>query len=183
MRYQPQPVTTPKSAVGKHQSPLAPWPIFDVSVAGWPPFPLTARSRGKALAEALGSYQNYDDRMTLKGFMGLARVRRRREPLLDDGYDYVRRAYDVHPVIGSVIELVNEGPETGLRAVVLYPNRTSTAYVHVGYECGAHVVVHPMNVRPLPDDGASSASTTDGGSSSWDEPNGTTDQTPMGEEG
>jgi hypothetical protein len=147
--YQPQPVTTPKSAVGKHQGSLAPWPIFDVAVSGWPPFPLTARSRGKALVEALGSYQNYDDRMTLKGFMGLARVRRRREPLLDDGYDYVRRAYDVHPVIGSVIELVNEGPETGRRAVVLYPNRTSTAYVHVGYECGAHVVVHPMNVRAL----------------------------------
>ena len=32
-------------------------------------------------------------------------------------------------------------------------------------------------------DGASSASTTDGGSSSGDAPNGTTDQTPMGEEG
>lgn len=126
---------------------LAPWPIFDVTVDGFPSFPITARSRGKALAAALSSYQNYDDRMGMRGFMSIARVRRRREPLQVDGYDYVRRAYGLKLQIGQQGTLCREGPGfNGRRVTVLYPNRQSTAHVHVVDETGRRFIVHPFSI-------------------------------------
>jgi hypothetical protein len=136
------------------------WPLFNISVCGFPSFVLTAPTRGKALAAALVSYQNYDDRMTMKAFMQIARVRRRATPVLDDGYDYVRLAYGVDPQIGGRVRLRNEGPNfNGRLATVIYPNRTSTAYVHVIIDGDEHsCVVHPDNVEVMhSQDGTSGA--------------------------
>jgi hypothetical protein len=135
------------------------WPLFDISVLDFPPFVLTAATRGKALAEALSSYQNYDDRMTFKEFMRIARVRRRTAPVDVDGYDYVRTAYGVDPQIGSRMRLRGEGPNfNGRLATVLYPNKSSTAYVHVIIDGDDRAcVVHPMNVEAAPGEAASPA--------------------------
>lgn len=129
------------------------WPIFDVTVAGWEPKPYQAPSRGQALVRCMSDYSGYDDRITFKRFMGMARVRLRREPLADDGYGYIRRAYGVNPKVGQRCWLKNEGQANGLEGFVAYPNKNSTAHVRVilddPFVGERETWVHPMNIDLL----------------------------------
>lgn len=127
-----------------------PWPIFSITVDGFPPYALTARS---AAAARYDSFQSYAEcrSVTFKDFLRICRVKRAEPPVVD-GYDYVRRAYGVDPRIGQTVRLKNEGSRwNGREGVVLYPNKSSTAHVHVAMPDVKHpLIVHPMNVELLP---------------------------------
>ena len=124
------------------------WRTYEITVAGFPPFALSAASCSKAMASAFSSYLNYDDRAKFGDFLKLARVRACPVPEAD-GYDYVRRAYGVDPTVGQRVRLKNEGPATGEEGVVIYPGQ-HTAHVRVVIDGRDFPVsVHPNNVELL----------------------------------
>lgn len=83
---------------------------------------------------------------TFKDFLRISRVKGCAVPK-DDGYDYVRRNYDVNPKIGGRVRLANEGPSTGLEGEVVYPG-ISTAHVHVRIDGRDHTsIVHPFSIQ------------------------------------
>jgi hypothetical protein len=126
------------------------WPIYAVTVNGFPPYDLTARSPAAARYEAFLSYSECRD-VSFRDFIRICAVRRTEQPVID-GYGYVRRAYGVNPKIGQRVRLRNEGSAwNGKEGVVLYPNRQSTASVHVAMPGIKHpLLVHPDNVELLP---------------------------------
>lgn len=127
---------------------MKPWPFWEVSVTGFPPHVMQARSRGAAFADAFRSYSECRD-ITFRDFLRIATVRPGSAPA-NDGYEYIRRAYDTDPKIGQRVTLRNEGCAPDRCGTVIYPNRSSTSYVHVVLDGDKHsVVVHPLNVVPL----------------------------------
>lgn len=124
------------------------WATYSITVDGHPPFVLGAASRGKALASAFASYTEHY-RCKFGEFLRICRVRRCEVPE-NDGYDYVRRVYDVHPTVGQRVTLINENSSTGEQGVVVYPGK-STASVHVVIDGRDFAVrVHPSNVQLHP---------------------------------
>lgn len=121
------------------------WLLWDVSVDGFPPLPITATSRGKALADAWRQYLHYDDSTSFKQFLRMSRARRRESLPPDDGYGYVRRTYQVNPRIGLRARVV----ETGQTGVIVYPGG-STAHVRMVLDGAPHPTnVHPLNIEPI----------------------------------
>ena len=52
---------------------MKPIKTFEARVTGFPPFQVSARTRGKAMSQVWRSYQNYDDRATFRDFLKLCR--------------------------------------------------------------------------------------------------------------
>lgn len=121
------------------------WKIYEVEVSGYGTAIHTGKSSGQARAEAFRS--DAFSHLTFRQFLGISRVRRVRTPLTDDGYGYVRRAYDVSPHIGQRVRLQNEGSYwNGRLGTVIYPG-PSTAHVRVVMDGESiPVSVHPLNV-------------------------------------
>jgi len=132
-------------------APAPLWSLWDVSIMGFPPVTYSAPSRGRAIAMAWRDYQNYDDSISFKAFLRILTSARPRDlPLGDDGYGYVRRAYNVNPKIDCRVALTErEGSEAGREGVIIYPGR-ATADVHVVLDGEDHPVrVHPLHLRPV----------------------------------
>lgn len=120
--------------------------MFDVTVRGYPPHPISARSRGKALYQCFLLLGECWPDLKFGAFLKIATARSRATPPADDGYDYIRRNYSVDPKIGHRVRLKDEGPSTGLEGEIIYPG-PSTAHVHVVIDGRAHaVLVHPLSV-------------------------------------
>lgn len=98
------------------------WRLFDVFVSGYGAEIITAPSRGKALANSWRSPAF--DGMPFSNFLRIARATVRRDTPIPDGYDYIRRVYDLSPTVGQRCRC---GKKDG---TVLYPG-TSTAHVRI----------------------------------------------------
>lgn len=124
------------------------WRTFDVKVDEFDCI-VCARSRGRAISSLWQRYADVRPGETFRQFRARAMVRPRREPIPDDGYDYVRRNYGLKVTLGQRVRLVNEGPSSGLEGVVLYPG-LSTAHVHVGLDTEDRIArVHPMSIEAV----------------------------------
>lgn len=136
-------------------APAKPWPLFEIEVWTGREYQVctrTARSRSAARFDVFRSYSECWD-VSFRDFLRVCRVRTitARLNASADGYQYVRSAYGVDPTIGQRVTLKNEGPSSGKQGTVLYPNKASTAYVHVILDGEKHpVVVHPLNVELHP---------------------------------
>lgn len=121
------------------------WRTYEITVDGFPPFPMSAPTRSKARAEAYSRFSEPYPDVTFGDFVKACRVRVCAVPT-NDGYDYVRRCYGVDPKIGQRVWLINEGPSTGQSGEVVYPGQ-STASVHVVIDGRDFPVrVHPSNI-------------------------------------
>ena len=137
-----------------------PWPIWAVTItdgfytstSNYP-----APSRGAARFEAFRHVSDVWD-IDFRSFLAICSVRRASAPAVD-GYDYVRRAYNVDARLGRRVTIKNEGRDlNGRGGVIVYPNKSSTAYVHVVLDGESRVsIVHPRSVDlidPAPADPA-----------------------------
>lgn len=121
------------------------FPIYEVTVAGFPPIEYSAATPAKARAMAWGDYTHAYE-CTFKDFLKISTVRRCGVPE-DDGYGYVRSAYGVDVAIGDRVTIVNEGSMSGRVGEVIYPGRR-TAYVRLVLDGSDEPVnVHPMNIK------------------------------------
>lgn len=123
------------------------WRTYAVQVDGFPPFVMSAPSRGKARAESYRSWREARPRARFGDFLQRSRVVAC-EPPADDGYDYVRRYYGVDPRIGDrVYVLGSKGRSNAKHGVVTYPGLT-TASVHVAFDGHDFAMrVHPSEIR------------------------------------
>lgn len=126
-----------------------PMRLWDVTVEGYGTSPVYARSRAAAiyqafLSDAFSSYR-------FGQFIRIARARARPTTPEPDGYDYVRRNYNLDCKVGQRCRIKNEGPSwNGKEGVVLYPG-PSTAHVHILVDGMDHIShVHPYSVELLP---------------------------------
>lgn len=120
---------------------------YAVTVDNFPPVVYSAETAAKARAEAWRDFTSAYE-CKFKDFLRISRVRLCPVPR-DDGYEYVRRNYNVSPKVGQRVRLINEGPSTGLEGEVLYPGK-STAHVHVMLDGRKHSsIVHPLSVELL----------------------------------
>lgn len=121
-------------------------PLFEVSVQGFDPSVVSARSRGAALyASFLNFREPYPD-CTFRRFLDVTKVRRvSRAP--GDPYAYVRRNYDRDLWHGTRVSIQAKGPELdGRTCTVVHPGRDSTAYAHVVVDGTNYpIIVHPLN--------------------------------------
>lgn len=53
---------------------------FEIKVRGFPPYNVSARTRGKAMGQAWRSYNNYDDRARFGDFLKICRATRVPDP-------------------------------------------------------------------------------------------------------
>lgn len=126
------------------------WPLFDVTVQGFPPLTYQAATRGKALSMAYGDYGILDDRIKFGAFLRIASARRRHDVPADDHYGPVRRQYGVDPTVEQRVRLQHEGDWSGREGTVLFP-RSPMCHVLVLVDGENEPVrVHPMNVVFLP---------------------------------
>lgn len=123
-----------------------PWPLFDVTVAEFPPMVYQAKTRGKALSMAYSDYGILDDRIKFGDFLRIARARRRADLPADDHYGPVRRQYGVNPTVGQRVRLQREGDWSGREGTVMMP-RHDMCHVLVLVDGEDELCrVHPMNV-------------------------------------
>lgn len=120
--------------------------LYDVMVEGYGSDIIHATSPGKARASAWRC--DAFNATSFKDFMRICRVKLRKEPAPDGGYEYVRQCYGVDPRIGQRVGLPWDRQGT-----VTYPGQT-TAYVHVVIDGQDRVArFHPSDVTfpsPLP---------------------------------
>jgi hypothetical protein len=134
-----------------------PWKTYAVTVANFGPTTLAAPSRSKARYDAFTSYRECYT-VSFRDFLAMCSVRACPVPA-HDGYDYVRRNYDVDPTVGQRVWLINEGSSSGQSGFVVYPGQ-STASVHVVIDGRNFPVrVHPTNISFSPPSPALEAST------------------------
>lgn len=124
------------------------WRTFEISVAGFDPFTLSAASRSKARYDAWQRFREPYPDVTFGEFVSRCRVRGCTVPQ-PDGYDYVRRNYGVDVRPGQRVRLKNEGPTfNGREGLVIYPGR-STAMIHLVLDGASNsTIVHPLDVEP-----------------------------------
>lgn len=130
------------STQAEHQ---AAWPLFEVSVDGYTPFIVAART---ASAARYASFLDWTD-----GKFGdfLRRVSIRKVPATAtcvDPYDYVRRNYGRDIRHGTRVTITGEGPGLeGAKGTVIHPGRDSTSYAHVVLDGARHAItVHPLSI-------------------------------------
>lgn len=122
------------------------WPLFDVTISGFPPVTYQAATRGKALSIAYGDYGILDDGIKFGDFLRIARVTRRHNLPSNDRYGPVRRQYGVDPRVGQRVRLQHEGDWSGREGTVMLP-RSYCCHVVVLVDGEDDVVrVHPANV-------------------------------------
>lgn len=124
------------------------WRCYLITAKGYDPFVQAAPTRGKALSESWGRYKEVNPDASYREFLGRVSARVTPTPR-PDGYDYVRRNYDVDVAVGGRVRLKDEGRLTGREGEVVYPG-VSTAHVHVVLDGEAEVCrVHPQSVEVL----------------------------------
>lgn len=123
--------------------------VYAVKVGEFPPFELSARSRSAAMYEAFMRYSEPWP-CTFAEFLKMASVRTCAVPA-NDGYDYIRRAYEVPVSVGDRVSIKDEGPNwNGREGTVVYPGQ-STAYVKVVMDGEQRISnFHPLSVTILP---------------------------------
>jgi hypothetical protein len=110
---------------------MAPIKTYEISVRGFPPFNVSARTRGKAMAQAWGSYLAYNDRAKFKDFLRICRATRVPDP-----------SHILKPVLVS-----------GKPATTCIPagGGPSGQYVHFMYDDGDTILCsHPSDVIAAP---------------------------------
>ncbi|WP_294355846.1 hypothetical protein [uncultured Sphingomonas sp.] len=124
------------------------WPLFEVTVEGYDPFTVSARSRGAAIYDKWLSFRDVWPDCTFRHWLNLARVRRASRAIGPDPYDYVRRNYDRAIGHGTRVAITGEGRDLeGRVGTLVHPGRTSTAYAHVVLDGDDHaIIVHPLSV-------------------------------------
>jgi hypothetical protein len=124
------------------------WRLFDVTVEGYDPFTVSARSRGAALYDKWIDFSDVWPDCTFRQWLDLARVRRAEHAIGPDAYDYVRRNYCRDICHGTRVTITGEGRDLEGRAgTVVHPGRTSTSYAHVVLDGDEHaIIVHPYSV-------------------------------------
>lgn len=126
------------------------WRLYQIDVMDDGHMLTNATSPSKARYTAFLGYRELRWRCTFLEFCGIAKVRIA-PPQTTDGYDYVRRNYDVFPEIGRRFRLINEGPQTGNEGVILHPARSSTSMIHIAMDGMDHTLIaHPLNIEMLP---------------------------------
>ena len=126
------------------------WRTYRIHVDGYDPFTTSAKSASAAKYDAWGRFREPYPDVTFLEFLKRTRATScpPPEPPLD-GYDYVRRNYDLDVRIGDRVELQDEGSSSGKQGRVIYPG-PSTAHVHVILDGEAHSSrVHPFSIRKL----------------------------------
>lgn len=127
-------------------TPVLPWPLFDVTVSGFPTMVYQAKTRGKALSMAYSDYGILDDRIKFGDFLRIARARRRDAVPANDHYGPVRRQYRVNPTVGQRVRLRHEGDWSGREGTVMLPHHDMCHVLVLVDGEEAPCRVHPMNV-------------------------------------
>lgn len=122
------------------------WPLFDVTVAEFPPMVYQAKTRGKALSMAYSDYGVLDDRIKFGDFLRIARARRRADLPTDDHYGPVRRQYGVNPTVGQRVRLQHEGDYSGKEGTVMLPSHPMCHVLALIDGEPEPLRVHPANV-------------------------------------
>lgn len=118
------------------------FPMYEVTVEGFPPVLYAAATPAKARTRAWHAYTSAYE-CSFRDFLKISTLRRCGIPE-DDGY--VRRNYGIDVRIGQRVRLKEEGRLSRQCGEVIYPGR-STAHVHVVLDGDDHpVIVHPANV-------------------------------------
>ncbi|MFN3675440.1 MAG: hypothetical protein ACK4TC_05620 [Sphingomonas pseudosanguinis] len=123
----------------------APWPLFQVTVEGYDPFIVAARSRSAARYSAFldwtdGKFGDFLRRVSIRRALPTC--------IVVDPYDYVRRNYGRDIRHGTRVTITGEGPGLeGAKGTVIHPGRDSTAYAHVVLDGANHAVtIHPLSI-------------------------------------
>lgn len=121
------------------------WKLYDVTVTGYGTEVMTGRSPSAVRAAAWRS--SAFGHISFGDFMKMCRVKTRTEPLVSDGYSYVRRQYGVDPQLGQRVRMpATCGGMPDREGVVTYPGE-STACVHVLVDGQDHSsLFHPSDV-------------------------------------
>lgn len=110
---------------------------------------VSARSRGAARMDVWrGDVYGH---MPFPDFRRISTVRVLSKPLAIDGYEYVRRYYEVEVRTGQRVTVRDCGGSLdGKLGTVVYPG-SSTAHVHILFDHYRHSVqAHPFDVLPAP---------------------------------
>ena len=122
------------------------WQLFEVTVDGFPPHTVAARSRSAASYQ---SFLSYTDAWpcSFRDWLRITTVRKVADARCDP-YEYVRRNYDRDIRHATRVTITREGADLEGRAgTVIHPGRDSTAYAHVVLDGDAHsIIVHPYSV-------------------------------------
>lgn len=123
------------------------WRTYAVSLFNRPAVTIAARSRSAARWEAISQTRDCWD-FDVRDALRSARVTPCDGPEVD-GYDYVRRAYGVPVRLGAQVRDLTPGGRADVGSVV-YPNKTSTAYIHAAFPgCRDALIFHPNEVEFL----------------------------------
>ncbi|MGW8136872.1 hypothetical protein ACWGNZ_14830 [Sphingomonas zeae] len=123
----------------------APWPLFQVTVEGFSPIIVAARTRSAARYSCFldwtdGKFGDFLRHVSVRRALPTA--------IVIDPYDYVRRNYDRDIRHGTRVTITGEGPGLeGAKGTVIHPGRDSTSYAHVVLDGTKHAMtVHPLSI-------------------------------------
>lgn len=122
-----------------------PWPLFEVTVRGFPPHTVAARSRSAASYQSFLSFTDVYE-CKFRDWLRMTTVRKMAAAPVDS-YAYVRRNYDRDLRHGTRVTITGEGADLEGRAgTVIHPGRESTSYAHVVLDGDDYsIIVHPLS--------------------------------------